>query len=77
MGRRFRRTLLGYLAFIVVHMPSPLADRAKSWLYSAKIRHLTHHRFENCNYGVTTVFRTSCFALMQESSANAYVSGAG
>ena len=31
--------------------------------YPAKLRHLAHHRFENCNYGVTTgfwdiVFRT-------------------
>ena len=27
-----------------------------SWLYSTKLRHLTHHRLENCNFGVTTIF---------------------
>ena len=61
----FAGLLLGYLAFIVVHYAVhrwPIEPN--SWLYSAKIRHLTHHRFENCNYGVTTsfwdiVFRTN------------------
>src|SRR6266480_3845574 len=61
----FAGLLLGYLAFIVVHYAVhrwPMEPN--SWLYSAKIRHLTHHRFENCNYGVTTsfwdiVFRTN------------------
>src|SRR3984893_11863877 len=53
----FAGLLLGYLAFIVVHYAVhrwPIEPN--SWLYSAKIRHLTHHRFENCNYGVTTIF---------------------
>ena len=53
----FAGLLLGYLAFIVVHYAVhrwPI--ETNSWLYSAKIRHLTHHRFENCNYGVTTIF---------------------
>ncbi len=53
----FAGLLLGYLAFIVVHYAVhrwPIGRN--SWLYSAKMRHLTHHRFENCNYGVTTSF---------------------
>jgi sterol desaturase/sphingolipid hydroxylase (fatty acid hydroxylase superfamily) len=53
----FAGLLLGYLAFIVVHYAVhhwPIEPN--SWLYSAKVRHLTHHRFENCNYGVTTIF---------------------
>jgi sterol desaturase/sphingolipid hydroxylase (fatty acid hydroxylase superfamily) len=60
----FAGLLLGYLAFITVHYAVhrwPIGPN--SWLYSAKLRHLTHHRFENCNFGVTTsswdiVFRT-------------------
>jgi sterol desaturase/sphingolipid hydroxylase (fatty acid hydroxylase superfamily) len=61
----FAGVLIGYLVFIYVHYavhrrPVPPA----SWLYSAKMRHLTHHRFDNCNYGVTmsfwdVVFRTN------------------
>jgi sterol desaturase/sphingolipid hydroxylase (fatty acid hydroxylase superfamily) len=53
----FTGLLLGYLAFIVVHYAVhrwPIEPN--SWLYSAKMRHLTHHRFDNCNYGVTTIF---------------------
>jgi len=53
----FAGLLLGYLAFIIVHYAVhgwPIEPNA--WLYSAKVRHLTHHRFENCNYGVTTIF---------------------
>jgi len=53
----FAGLLLGYLAFIAVHYAVhrwPIGPN--SWLYSAKIRHLTHHRFESCNYGVTTIF---------------------
>jgi sterol desaturase/sphingolipid hydroxylase (fatty acid hydroxylase superfamily) len=61
----FAGLLLGYLAFIAVHDAvhrRPITPN--SWLYPAKMRHLLHHRFENCNYGVTTmvwdiVFRTS------------------
>src|SRR5216684_5595306 len=63
----FAGLLLGYLAFIVVHYAVhcwPIEPTSLAWLYSAKMRHLTHHRFENCNYGVTTgfwdiVFRTN------------------
>lgn len=58
----FAGLLLGYLAFIVVHYAVhrwPI--RPSSWLYSAKLRHLTHHRFENCNYGVTTGFWDNVF----------------
>ena len=53
----FAGLLLGYLAFITVHYAVhrwPIGPN--SWLYSAKLQHLTHHRFENCNFGVTTVF---------------------
>jgi sterol desaturase/sphingolipid hydroxylase (fatty acid hydroxylase superfamily) len=53
----FAGLLSGYLVFIFVHYAVhrwPVAPG--SWLYSAKMRHLTHHRFEKCNYGVTTIF---------------------
>src|ERR1700675_2304472 len=53
----FAGLLLGYLIFITVHYAVhrwPIGPN--SWLYSAKLRHLTHHRFENCNFGVTTIF---------------------
>ncbi len=61
----FAGLLLGYLAFIIVHYAvhrwpiepnSWLYSETNSWLYPAKMRHLTHHHFENCNYGVTTIF---------------------
>ena len=51
----FAGLLSGYLVFIAVHYAVhrwPIEPG--SWLYSTKIRHLTHHRFENCNFGVTT-----------------------
>jgi sterol desaturase/sphingolipid hydroxylase (fatty acid hydroxylase superfamily) len=53
----FAGLLIGYLVFIFVHYavhrwPIPPG----SWLYSAKMRHLIHHRFDRCNYGVTTSF---------------------
>jgi len=53
----FAGLLIGYLVFIFVHYAVhrwPIPPGA--WLYSAKMRHLTHHRFDNCNYGVTTSF---------------------
>jgi sterol desaturase/sphingolipid hydroxylase (fatty acid hydroxylase superfamily) len=61
----FAGLLLGYLAFIVIHYAvhrRPIEPG--SLLYSAKMRHLTHHRIETCNFGVTTdfwdiVFRTN------------------
>ena len=61
----FAGLLLGYLAFIVIHYAVhrwPIEPG--SLLYSAKMRHLIHHRVETCNYGVTTdfwdiVFRTN------------------
>jgi sterol desaturase/sphingolipid hydroxylase (fatty acid hydroxylase superfamily) len=61
----FAGLTLGYLIFIAVHYAvhrSPIEPN--SWLYATKMRHLTHHHLENCNYGVTTgfwdvVFRTS------------------
>lgn len=49
--------LLGYLAFIVVHHAAHRwAIEANSWLYATKMRHITHHHFDDCNYGVTTIF---------------------
>lgn len=67
----FAGLLLGYLVFIAVHHAIhrwPIGPN--SWLYSAKLRHLTHHRVENCNYGVTTnfwdiVFRTNARIIGQ------------
>lgn len=61
----FAGLLLGYLAFIVIHYAVhrwPIEP--SSLLYSAKMRHLTHHHLESCNFGVTTdfwdiVFRTN------------------
>src|SRR6266478_4470903 len=53
----FAGLLLGYLAFIVVHYAVhrwPIEPG--SWLYPAKLRHLTHHCLEDCNFGVTTIF---------------------
>jgi sterol desaturase/sphingolipid hydroxylase (fatty acid hydroxylase superfamily) len=53
----FAGLLLGYLIFITIHFDvhrSPIEPY--SWLYPAKMRHLTHHRLEICNYGVTTGF---------------------
>jgi sterol desaturase/sphingolipid hydroxylase (fatty acid hydroxylase superfamily) len=53
----FAGLLSGYLVFIVIHYAVhrwPIGPN--SWLYSAKIRHLTHHHLENCNFGVTTIF---------------------
>jgi sterol desaturase/sphingolipid hydroxylase (fatty acid hydroxylase superfamily) len=53
----FAGLLFGYLAFIFIHYAVhrwPIEPN--SWLYSAKMRHLTHHRVDTCNYGVTTIF---------------------
>jgi len=61
----FAGLLLGYLAFIVIHYAvHRWTIEPGSLLYSAKMRHLTHHRVETCNFGVTTdfwdvVFRTN------------------
>jgi sterol desaturase/sphingolipid hydroxylase (fatty acid hydroxylase superfamily) len=53
----FAGLLSGYLVFIFVHYAvHRWTIEPNSWLYSAKMRHLTHHRFDNCNYGVTTIF---------------------
>ncbi len=53
----FAGLLIGYLVFIALHYAvhrRPIGPG--DWLYPAKLRHLAHHRFENCNYGVTTIF---------------------
>ena len=60
----FAGLLAGYLIFIAIHYAvHRLPIEPGSWLYPTKIRHLAHHRFDNCNFGVTTgfwdiVFRT-------------------
>jgi sterol desaturase/sphingolipid hydroxylase (fatty acid hydroxylase superfamily) len=53
----FAGLLFGYLAYISIHHAVhrwPI--EANSWLYSTKMRHLRHHHFEDCNYGVTMIF---------------------
>jgi sterol desaturase/sphingolipid hydroxylase (fatty acid hydroxylase superfamily) len=60
----FAGLLAGYLVFIAVHHAVhrwPIEPGA--WLYTIKLRHAAHHRFDNRNFGVTTgfwdvVFRT-------------------
>jgi sterol desaturase/sphingolipid hydroxylase (fatty acid hydroxylase superfamily) len=74
----FAGLLLGYLAFIVVHYAVhrwPIEPN--SWLYSAKVRHLTHHRFDNCNYGVTTIFWDIVFRTNARIIGERIRSGAG
>jgi sterol desaturase/sphingolipid hydroxylase (fatty acid hydroxylase superfamily) len=53
----FAGLLWGYLIFIVVHYAvHRWRIEPNSWLYPTKMRHLTHHHLENCNFGVTTIF---------------------
>jgi sterol desaturase/sphingolipid hydroxylase (fatty acid hydroxylase superfamily) len=53
----FAGLLFGYLVFIVIHYAvHRWSIGPGSWLYSTKMRHLTHHSLENCNFGVTTIF---------------------
>ena len=53
----FAGLLSGYLVFIAVHYAvHRWTIEPGYWLYPTKIRHLTHHRFESCNFGVTTIF---------------------
>ena len=74
----FAGLLLGYLAFIVVHYAVHcLPTEPNSWLYSAKMRHLTHHRFENCNFGVTTFFWDMVFCTNARIVGERMRSGAG
>lgn len=74
----FAGLLLGYLVFIVVHYAvHRWTIEPNSWLYSAKIRHLTHHRFENCNYGVTTIFWDIVFHTNARTIGGRIRSGAG
>jgi sterol desaturase/sphingolipid hydroxylase (fatty acid hydroxylase superfamily) len=74
----FAGLLLGYLAFIVVHHAvHRWPVKPNSWLYSAKVRHLTHHRIDNCNYGVPTNFWDIVFRTNAGSMAERIRSGAG
>lgn len=53
----FAGLLSGYLIFIAVHYAvHRCAIEPGSWLYPTKMRHLAHHRIDNCNFGVTTSF---------------------
>ena len=53
----FAGLLAGYLVFIAIHdAVHRVPIEPGSWLYPTKIRHLAHHRFDNCNFGVTTSF---------------------
>jgi sterol desaturase/sphingolipid hydroxylase (fatty acid hydroxylase superfamily) len=67
----FAGLLAGYLVFIAIHYAvHRWRIEPNSWLYAAKLRHLTHHRLEDCNFGVTTnfwdvVFRTGAPAVRQ------------
>ena len=70
----FAGLLAGYLVFIAVHHAVhrwPIGPRSP--LYAIKLRHMTHHRQETCNFGVTTavwdvVFRTQAKPLRRETS---------
>ena len=50
--------LLGYIWYVVVHHAvHHWRIEPTSWLYTAKLRHTTHHyRSDDCNFGVTTGF---------------------
>ncbi len=74
----FAGLLSGYLVFIVIHYAVhrwPIAPDA--WLYPVKMRHLTHHCFENCNYGVTTIFWDIVFRTNARTVGGQLRSGAG
>lgn len=54
--------LLGYFCFIVVHHAVHRWSIAPGWpLYSAKLRHAAHHRFNDCEFGVITSFWDTVF----------------
>jgi sterol desaturase/sphingolipid hydroxylase (fatty acid hydroxylase superfamily) len=74
----FAGLLSGYLVFIVVHYAvHRWSIEPNSWLYSAKLRHLTHHRLENCNYGVTTIFWDIVFRTNARAIGGRLRSGVG
>ena len=74
----FAGLLLGYLIFIAVHYAVHRRRiEPNSWLYQAKLRHLAHHRFENCNYGVTTIFWDVVFRTNAGAIGGSIRSGAG
>jgi sterol desaturase/sphingolipid hydroxylase (fatty acid hydroxylase superfamily) len=74
----FAGLLIGYLVFIFVHYAVhrwPIEPT--SWLYTTKMRHLTHHHFENCNYGVTTIFWDIVFRTHARAIGGRIRSGVG
>jgi sterol desaturase/sphingolipid hydroxylase (fatty acid hydroxylase superfamily) len=49
--------MAGYMAFIVVHHAVHRWSLGPgSGLYEAKMRHVVHHSFNDCNFGVITSF---------------------
>jgi sterol desaturase/sphingolipid hydroxylase (fatty acid hydroxylase superfamily) len=74
----FAGLLLGYLTFIAIHYAvHRCAIEPTSPLYPAKMRHLTHHRFENCNFGVTTMFWDIVFRTHAENISEQIRPGVG
>jgi sterol desaturase/sphingolipid hydroxylase (fatty acid hydroxylase superfamily) len=74
----FAGLLTGYLAFITIHYAvHRWTIEPNSWLYSAKMRHSTHHRFENCNFGVSTIFWDVVFRTQARIVSGHIGSGAG
>ncbi len=74
----FAGLLLGYLLFIAVHYAvHRWRIEPNSWLYQAKMRHLAHHRLENCNFGVTTIFWDIIFRTDARTIGGHLRSGAG
>jgi sterol desaturase/sphingolipid hydroxylase (fatty acid hydroxylase superfamily) len=74
----FAGLLSGYLVFIAVHYAVhrwPIEPG--SWLYPTKIRHLTHHRLENCNFGVTTAFWDIAFRTSARAGSGRVSSAVG
>jgi len=74
----FAGLLLGYLAFIAVHYAVhrwPIEPGSR--LYPAKLRHLTHHCLEDCNFGVTTIFWDIVFRTQARAIGGRLRSGAG
>jgi sterol desaturase/sphingolipid hydroxylase (fatty acid hydroxylase superfamily) len=74
----FAGLLSGYLIFIFIHYAvHRWTIEPGSWLYPAKMRHLTHHRFDNCNFGVTTNFWDIVFRTNARIVGGRISSGAG
>ena len=74
----FAGLLAGYLTFIAIHYAVHRCPiEPNSLLYPSKMRHLTHHRFENCNFGVTTSFWDIVFRTHAENISERMRPGVG